>query len=112
MQIFRIDDTDADMSGEGVEGLYPPLGDTFDVSDVSFENDNSQEAGCNLEWVDCFDEVLTALNTLPVDIPGALQVRYDHFSLVPSLSILVVNADCVCKFEGNRCQLFRHRYVC
>ncbi|XP_063705994.1 ankyrin repeat and KH domain-containing protein mask-like isoform X2 [Culicoides brevitarsis] len=64
MQIFRIDDTDADMSGEGVEGLYPPLGDSFNVSDVSFENDNSQ----NLEWVDCFDEVLTALN-----IPGALQ---------------------------------------
>lgn len=79
MQIFRIDDSDADMSGEGVEGLYPPLGDSFNscnVSEVSFDNDNSQEAGCNLEWVDCFDEVLTALNTLPVDIPGALQVRY------------------------------------
>lgn len=79
MQIFRIDDSDADMSGEGVEGLYPPLGDSFNscnVSEVSFDNENSQEAGCNLEWVDCFDEVLTALNTLPVDIPGALQVRY------------------------------------
>uniref|UniRef100_A0A336L5G5 CSON003381 protein n=1 Tax=Culicoides sonorensis TaxID=179676 RepID=A0A336L5G5_CULSO len=74
MQIFRIDDTDGDMGGEGVEGLYPQLGDSFNVSDVSFENDSSQETGCNLEWVDCFDEVLSALNTLPVDIPGALQL--------------------------------------
>lgn len=83
MQIFRIDDSDADMSAEGVEGLYPPLADSFNscnVSDVSFDNDSSQEAGCNLEWVDCFDEVLTALNTLPVDFPGALQVRCVSFS--------------------------------
>lgn len=75
MQIFQINDADGNEVAEAVEGMYPQMDhESFDSVDVTFDGDGGREPPCNLEWVECFDEVLSALNTLPVDLPG-LQVR-------------------------------------
>lgn len=61
----------ASAAGGGIEQFDEPL----EPLNISYQVGENIESSGNYEWVSCFDEVLNALNGIPVDIPSALEVR-------------------------------------
>lgn len=82
MQVFRIEEANAELvPAQNTDQSYgQQQSESFNSCEAGYPHEGVPQDGCNLEWVDCFDEVLNALNGLPVDIPGALQVHNCYIS--------------------------------
>lgn len=64
--------------------LHEQFGYTFDEfqpANEVYTHCDKREPNNSYELVNCFDEVLNALNGIPVDMPGVLEVNNKYLSM-------------------------------
>lgn len=61
------------------DGICTAFDESFQSFNVAYQSNEKREPSNNYEWVNCFDEVLNALNGIPVDIPEALEVNIEIY---------------------------------